>query len=287
MILVRYDGRPMSPKLFLLLAGLLWSPDSAPYKVIPDIEYASPDGVSLKLDAHIPSGKGPFPAVILVHGGGWTVGHKTVNFVAPLFPVLDRTGMVWFTIDYRLAPAHPYPAARQDVEAAVAWVKKNAAKYQVDPSKIALMGESAGAHLVSLVGARNDVGVAGVVSFYGPVDMVVFARKFEGKPPDKNMKSFFGITDYDEAAKARLREASPSTYLNKKTPPFLVIQGTRDEAVPYEQAPLFLELFRKKNLPVELIVVEDGVHGVINWEKEARFQNYKQPMIDWLKKTIG
>ena len=159
--------------IFLLAVTLA---NAATYQVTPDIEFAAPGGESLKLDAHIPEGKGPFPAVILVHGGGWTAGHKTVNFVHALFPVLDQTGMAWFTIDYRLAPKHPYPAARLDVESAVRWVKKNAKTYKVNPNKIALMGESAGGHLVNLVGAKNDVGVAAVVSFYGPIDMVQFAK---------------------------------------------------------------------------------------------------------------
>lgn len=276
----------------LLVATLaLWTAAAAaaaaaPYQVTTDLEYSAPGGESLKLDAHVPEGKGPFPAVILVHGGGWTAGHKTVNFVHALFPLLDQTGMAWFTIDYRLAPKHPYPAARIDVEAAVAWVKKNAKKYKVDPKKIALMGESAGGHLVNLVGAKNAAGVAAVVCFYGPIDMEIFAKKFEGKPADKNMKAFFLIDEYDAAAKAKLREASPHTYLNKKTPPFLVIHGTEDAAVPYEQAKLHVELFRKHGIPVELITVQDGIHGVMNWEKDARFHTYKQPMVDWLRRTL-
>lgn len=259
---------------------------AAPYQVTADIEYSAPAGESLKLDAHVPEGAGPFPAVILVHGGGWTAGHKTVNFVHALFPLLDQTGMVWFTIDYRLAPKHPYPAARIDVEAAVEWVKKHAKQYKVNPKRIALMGESAGGHLVNLVGAKNAAGVAAVVCFYGPIEMEIFAKKFEGKPPDKNMKAFFLIDEYDAAAKAKLREASPHTYLNKKTPPFLVIHGTEDAAVPYEQAKIHVEMFRKRGIPVELITVQGGIHGVMNWEKDPRFHTYKQPMIDWLRKTL-
>ena len=270
---------------FALLASTFLA--AGPYQVTLDLEYSAPGGTSLKLDAHVPQGKGPFPAVVLVHGGGWTNGHKTVNFVQALFPVLDQTGMAWFTIDYRLAPQHPYPAARLDVEAAVAWVKKNAKRFHVDLKRIALMGESAGGHLVNLVGAKNAVGVAAVVCFYGPIEMEVFARKFEGKPATGGMKTFFLIDDYgDAAAKAKLREASPHTYLNKKTPPFLVIHGTRDQSVPYEQAKLHVDLFRQRGIPVELITVEDGVHGVMNWEKEPRFHTYKQPMVDWLRKTL-
>ena len=256
------------------------------YQVTPDIEYSAPGGESLKLDAHIPEGKGPFPAIILVHGGGWTAGHKTVNFVKDLFPVLDQTGMAWFTIDYRLAPKHPYPAARVDVEAAVQWVKANAKKYKVDPKKIALMGESAGGHLVNLVGVKNAVGVAAVVCFYGPIDMEVFSKRFSGKPAAGGMKSFFLVDDWGPADMAKLHEASPHTYLNKKTPPFLIIHGTSDAAVPYDQATLHVKLFKERSIPVELITVQDGVHGVMNWEKDPRFQGYKQPMIDWLKKTL-
>src|SRR4029453_16716146 len=101
---------------FALFASLLVA---GSYQVTSDIEFSAPGGESLKLDAHVPEGKGPFPAVILVHGGGGVAGHKTVSFVQPLFPVLDQTGMAWFTIDYRLAPKYPYPAARVDVENAV------------------------------------------------------------------------------------------------------------------------------------------------------------------------
>jgi dipeptidyl aminopeptidase/acylaminoacyl peptidase len=139
---------------------------------------------------------------------------------------------------------------------------------------------------VNLVGAKNDVRVAAVVSFYGPIDMEIFARKFEGKPVTGGMKTFFLIDEYNDDGKAKLRAASPSTYLGKKTPPFLVIHGTRDASVPYEQAELHIKLFREKGIPVELITVEEGVHGVMNWEKDSRFHAYKQPMIAWLEKTL-
>jgi len=109
--------------------------------------------------------------VILVHGGGWTAGSKTPNFVVPLFEPLTKTGYTWFTIDYRLAPQHPHPAAVEDVERVIVFVKKHAREYKVNPKNIALMGESAGGHLVNLVRARNKPpsNVAAVVSFYGPI----------------------------------------------------------------------------------------------------------------------
>src|SRR5690554_2934000 len=115
-----------------------------------DIEFARPGNESLTLDASVPDGAGPFPAVVIVHGGGFVRGTKT-SYVTPLFPVFNEAGFAWFSINYRLAPKHPFPAAIEDVEAAIRWVKKHAAEYKVDTRRIALLGESAGGHLVSWV----------------------------------------------------------------------------------------------------------------------------------------
>lgn len=256
------------------------------YKVIPDIEYSRPGGFSLKLDAHVPPGDGPFPAVILVHGGGWSAGDKAGKFIQPLFGPLNETGFAWFSINYRLAPQFSYPAPAEDLEAAVRFVKQHAKEYKVNPSRIALMGESAGGHLVNVVGAKNDVGVAAVVCFYGPIDLVEWSKRLEGKPLSPSVKAFFKMTALDEVGRAHIREASPRIYLNSKTPPFLVIHGTRDEAVSYSQALLTVELLKKRGIPCELITIPDGVHGVMNWEKDPRFQIYKAPMVAWLQKTL-
>lgn len=260
-------------------------PEPATYRVIENVEFRR-EPVSLKLDAHLPSGKGPFPAVILVHGGGWTGGDKTASFLRPLFPVLDQTGYAWFSIDYRLAPQHPLPAAEEDVIEAIRWVKAHAREYHVDPKRIALMGESAGAHLVNVVGARNRKpdDVAAVVSFYGPIDLyrLFGLKRDQGGPAPAGLKPIFQITSLEGADGEKLRNASPDTHLNPRTPPFLFIQGTHDPAVPYEQAILAQELFKQKGLPFDLITVQDGIHGVINWERDPKFQAYKSQMIDWL-----
>ncbi|MFZ0593334.1 MAG: alpha/beta hydrolase [Bryobacteraceae bacterium] len=256
------------------------------YKLIPDVEYSRPGGFSLKLDAHIPPGDGPFPAVVLVHGGGWSAGDKAGKFIQPLFGPLNETGFAWFSINYRLAPQFSYPAPAEDLEAAVRFVKQHAKEYKVNPARIALMGESAGGHLVNVVGAKNDVGVAAVVCFYGPIDLVEWSKRLEGKPLSPSVQAFFRMTTLDETGRAHIREASPRIYLNSKTPPFLVIHGTRDEAVSYSQALLTVELLKKRGIPCELITIPDGVHGVMNWEKDPRFQIYKAPMVAWLQKTL-
>src|SRR5258707_10630937 len=105
-----------------------------------DVEFARPGGVSMTLDLHLPDGKGPFPAAIIVHGGSFSHGNKR-TYVTPLFDVLSNAGFAWFTINYRLAPDYQFPAAVDDVQSAVIWVKSNAPKYRIDPKRVVLIGE--------------------------------------------------------------------------------------------------------------------------------------------------
>src|SRR5438132_13624901 len=83
-----------------------------------DVEYGRPGGHALLLDLHVPDGAGPFPAAILVHGGGFDEGSKSTN-VRPLFDVLDGAGFAWFSIDYRMAPEFRFPQAREDMDSAI------------------------------------------------------------------------------------------------------------------------------------------------------------------------
>src|SRR5439155_23978830 len=105
-----------------------------------DIEFAKVGDVSLTLDAFVPAGPGPFPTCILVHGGGFVRGDKQ-SFIKPLFEPLSQAGFTWFTINYRLAPEHRFPACADDVETAIRWVKSHAKEYKVDANRIALIGE--------------------------------------------------------------------------------------------------------------------------------------------------
>src|SRR2546429_2579912 len=119
-----------------------------------DVEYTHPAGKPVLLDLHVPDGPGPFPAAILVHGGGFDEGSKSTN-CRPLFEPLADAGFAWFSIDYRMAPEFRFPQAIEDLNSAIRWVKANAAKYHVDVSKIAIIGESAGGVLVNYGAARD------------------------------------------------------------------------------------------------------------------------------------
>ncbi|MBE0658573.1 MAG: alpha/beta hydrolase [Bryobacteraceae bacterium] len=252
---------------------------------INDIEFARPGGIPLTLDASIPDGEGPFEAVIVVHGGGWENGSKR-SYERPLLPVISDAGMAWFTINYRLAPQHQYPAAVEDVEAAIRWVKANAGRFKVDPKRIALAGESAGGHLVAMAAVRQtrETRVAAVVDFYGAHDLL--KREADRGEVGKNVRQFLGITALDAAGRAKLKEASPINYVRKGLPPFLFIHGTKDAAVPYEQSPMMCERLKAEGNRCEVFTVEGAPHGIGPWEKNPEWQQYKPKMAGWLKQVL-
>src|SRR6476660_3528674 len=146
---------------------------SAQAEATSDIEYGRADGVSLRLDAYLHEGYGPFPSIVFVHGGGFTGGDKKQN-PKPLFDLLTQAGFNWFSINYRLSPKYTFPAHTDDVEMALEFLKSHSQEYKIDLDRIVLMGPSAGGHLVSFVGAKHKPQnrVAAVVSFYGEHDLV-------------------------------------------------------------------------------------------------------------------
>ena len=267
------------------LSVLLLTPAQSLAQLRTDIEFARVGEVRLTLDAYVPEKDGSFPAVIVVHGGGFTEGDKQ-TYVKPLFDPLIRSGFTWFTINYRLAPGHRFPAAVEDLERAIQYVRSHANEYKVDPRRIALMGESAGGHLVSFVGAQNksSARVAAVVSFYAPHDFETRAR-VHGQLSN-SVRAFLGVTDLNESTYRVLREASPITYVKKGLPPFLLIHGTEDALVPYAQSVAMCEKMKRAGNLCELFTVQDAGHGVGGWEKNPAFQTYKVKMIDWLRTTL-
>ncbi len=251
-----------------------------------DVEFAKAGGVSLTLDAYVPEGDGPFPTAILVHGGGFTKGDKT-SFIKPLFEPLSAAGFTWFTINYRLAPDHRWPACIEDVESAIRWVRQHAKEYKVDANRIALIGESAGGHLVSIAGvrAKGDTALAAVVPFYAPHDLVMQVGKRQAVGP--GLSGLFGISDELSDANLKvLREASPSALLHAGMPPYLLIHGDKDDKVPYEQSPVFQEKMRAMGNTCDLITIAGGTHGMGGWAKLSPAPDYAAQMIEWLKKTM-
>lgn len=264
-----------------------------------DVEYGNPGGKPLLLDLHVPDGPGPFPAAILVHGGGFDEGSKSTN-VRPLFEPLAKAGFAWFSIDYRLAPQFRFPQAIEDVNTAIRWVKANAGTYHVDVTKLALIGESAGGLLVNYAGTHEtpETKVAAVVDFYGPVDYGKLALERRDHPERFAMEKikrhaengggihFFGAEQLDDKGLAQLHKVAPIAAVHKGMPPFLCIHGTKDEQVSYDQSPAMCDAMHKVGASCELITIEGGMHGMSSWHAPD-MQHWKPEMVGWLKKTLS
>jgi acetyl esterase len=247
-----------------------------------DIEFAKTGDVSLTLDAFVPEGEGPFATCILVHGGGFTKGDKQ-TFIKPLFEPLAKAGFAWFTINYRLAPQHQWPACADDVASAIKWVKAHAAEYKVDPKLIALIGESAGGHLVSWAGVtgEGETRVAAVVPFYPPHDLVVQVKLRNALG---GLGGLIGMDDLNDAAWKKLADISPINHIKPGLPPFLQIHGDKDVTVPISQSVNFEAKMKAAGNTCETITIPGGIHGMGGWKKLG--SDYQVQMIAWLRKTL-
>jgi acetyl esterase/lipase len=232
-----------------------------------NIEYGKVGNRSLQLDLYTPEKiSKPVPGLIFIHGGGWDGGSRDVY--KPYTVSYAKKGYVAATISYRLSGEAPFPAAVEDAKCAVRWLRANAAKYHVDPKKIAVIGGSAGGHLSLMVGYSSDVPelegnggnpkvssrVQAVVDFYGPYDLTTeFARKAGV------VKKFLGGKTYDEAPEL-YKQASPMTYLTKNDPPTLILHGTIDDVVPIEQSDRLAARLKALGIPVVYDRLEGWPH---------------------------
>ena len=261
---------------------------------LKDIEYGQARKVTLRLDAHIPDGRGPFAAAIVVHGGAWVAGDR-INSVRPLLDPLSDARIAWFSISYRLAAdvaRNPVGAAMQmgtaesDVRRAVAFVKEHASEYRVNANKIVLIGESAGGQLASMAALRPDADgtVQGVVAFYTPSDLATLVRTSSFIPD--NIRDAVKGTMFDNILMAGLTEFSPINAVSSAAPPFLLIHGTDDNVVPFAQSERFCDKLRESNVACEVYPVKGGAHGIRSWEY-AKLTDYKRPMVRWIEKVLA
>lgn len=264
---------------------------------LDNVEYGRAGDFSLRLDARIPEGRGPFPAAIIVHGGGWMRGDRK-HTVEPLFRPLADARFATFSISYRLASdlnggsgngigaALMLGAAIDDVRQAVSFVKAHAEEYRIDPNRVALIGESAGAQLASMAalkpGANGEV--RAVVAMYSPSDLVSLAQTSK-QIPDSVREAVRG-TPFADMLLAGLRNLSPINYVHPGMPPFLLIHGTSDTLVPFEQSENMCRKIHEAGGSCELYAVKGGGHGLRWWESD-HLTGYKRRLVAWLEKELA
>jgi acetyl esterase/lipase len=207
--------------------------------------YAIVNGQPLQLDLARPRAPGPYPLVVLLHGGGWEGGDRR-DMQGDMMELASR-GYVAATVSYRLtrAPRNVFPAAVQDVRCAIGWLRARADSFAIDPTRVGALGFSAGAHLASMLGvaatepaldgpcgAPAAAAVQAVVSVAGPQDLRVDGPYTAEQ--ERLVTNFLGVFPGDAPAVARL--ASPIAHVGAGDAPFLLVHGTDDRLVPVQHA---------------------------------------------------
>jgi acetyl esterase/lipase len=245
-----------------------------------DIPYADTGNPRHRLDLYLPKHRktDKLPVIVFIHGGGWMWGDKSdTDGVGRLIPFIRTGEYAGVSIGYRLSGEAQWPAQIHDCKAAIRWLRANAAKYALDADHIGVWGRSAGSHLGLMLGMTGDVPelegdigpyrdvsskVAAVAEFSGRVDLLASI----GQPNDADPAStqtpgamLIGGPLFDNSDKARA--ASPITYVTANDPPVLIVHGSKDSTVPYDQAVRLDAALQQAGVPSYFVTVKGGGHG--------------------------
>ncbi|MFN0126532.1 MAG: alpha/beta hydrolase fold domain-containing protein [Verrucomicrobiales bacterium] len=263
-------------------------------KLVRDLDYGGVDNPRQKLDLYLherPAEK-PRPLIVFVHGGGWEGGSKEDGRV--ILPLLADGTYAGASVGYRLTGEARWPAQIHDGKAALRWLGEHAAEHGCDPKRMALLGISAGGHLVSLlgtsqgdealagrVGVKEDTeavdapAIAGVVNFCGVTDFIAFPGQgsvIDAEDTKGPIGRLFGgpMSRHLEAAKA----ASPITYVSADDPPFLHLHGTKDTLVPYSQVGRLDAALEKVGVKSTVLTGLDGPHVFVSEDLFVKLRQF-------------
>jgi acetyl esterase/lipase len=237
----------------------------------------------LAIDIYVPKkSRAPKPLILYIHGGGWMGGHTRQSAAFSNFPAvlakLASEGFVVASLEYRLSGEAPFPAQLQDARAAIRFLKANATKYGLDPSRVGVWGGSAGGHLAALAAlscgvtsldpapaAPGSECVQAAVTWYGVFDFApMLARQAPGNaalnPAENALLRCTPATCTPEAVRA----VSPASYIDAKDPPFLLIHGEKDAVVPVAQSRDAEAAMKAAGMSVEAIYIAGADHSWIS-----------------------
>ncbi len=251
----------MMKALLFLFAAALTLPASDAVRIEHDIDYLGPDRAE-KADLYLPSNASPgqkFPAIVIIHGGGWAGGDKGAAREINIGTTLALNGYVGMSINYLLSKSHPGPTWPQnlhDCKTAVRWLRANAERLNIDPERIGAIGGSAGGHLATMLAitgpeldppGEGSCRIQCAVNLYGPV------LWFEQRDI-----SMFRQTR--EQAPELYRQASPLTHIDKDDPPILILHGTADKTVAVADSEALAAALKTAGVEHHLEIIPDAPH---------------------------
>lgn len=241
-------------------------------RIVKDLYYFDgKENPAQSLDLYLPTDvkEGEkLPLVVFIHGGAWLQGDKKDS---PCL-LLAQKGYASASINYRLSQEAVFPAQIDDCRAAIAYLRKNADKYGIDAKRIGVWGISAGGHLAALLGtnppaqdyAQGDASVQAVLDWCGLSDLLSVSEQSGSRTKidydDENgpvAKLLGGIQSKKEEL---AKEASPTTFIDKTDPPFLIVHGDIDDVVPFAQSQELYDKLKAAGVPAQLIVIKGGSH---------------------------
>jgi len=250
-------------------------------ELVRDIEFGKGGDRALRL--HLVRPKTPptelMPAIVYIHGGGWTGGSRDGGIGHAV--QWARRGYLGVSIEYRLSGEAKFPAQIEDCKCAIRFLRAKAKEYRIDPERIGVCGHSAGGHLSALVGTSADLpeldgtggwkefssGVQAVCDISGPGDFVGW-----GDAAHPAVRGLLG--DYVSKKPELAALASPVTHVKKTTPPFLIIHGDQDPIVPVEQGRAMHAALKKVGADSTLLVVEGGNHHPFTAESSRAMEEF-------------
>ncbi len=251
------------------------------------VTYRQIDNIDLQMDIYNPEpGTDCRPGVLFIHGGGWSAGsRKQFSWHAR---ELAKAGFVTASASYRLAPAAPYPAALDDCQYAMRWLRKHADEFFLDPARMGAFGSSAGGHLVACLGVRdtrlNDepalsgfsskaqcvVNVHGVQDFpaLGESDLTASKAAFLGGTREEKPEVW--------------KDASPFYFVDAETAPMLLMHDPTDTVVPYDQTTRFADALMRAARPFEFMPTPGSGHGFVYNRENAWTLRVWPRAVAWL-----
>jgi acetyl esterase/lipase len=247
------------------------------------------------MDVYIPRGDGPFPGVVVIHGGGWTSGNA--RDVAEESTLLTEEGFVAFAVDYRKAPTFTFPAQVEDMEAAVRFIREHAEEFNVDPAQLGALGGSAGGQLAAMLGVvgegPGDEGsrVNVVVSWSGPMDFTERPQARIAPRQDRPLgrgpvRRYLGCAPL--ICPQLYVDASPVSHVDPTDAPIFLANGTA-ESVALSQPQSMLEAMKEADVPAQLVEIPGQFHSVAYEFKKPPSLDGKtvfEASVDWLHQYV-